>query len=379
MKKIAAKIGILGGGQLARMLAQVLHKWGLAPYIYCQKPHEPAVSLAEDIYLGSFDDYEKLKHFFTQCDVVTIENEFIDAHLLARIVDESATPCYPSAQAFAQIDDKIKEKSFFENLGIPVPAYSVIETKEDIDTFFQDYGPEIILKIAKGGYDGYGNKKIQSPQEAYKVLEELGSKTFLLEERLLLKKEMAVQVVGGENDFLCYPLVETIQENHICTMTVTTKTLDQAPQYQKIREYALSAARALKTRGIFAFEFFETEDGRLLINESAPRVHNSGHYTIEGCPTSQFENHLRSILNLPLGSCQLLHEITVMQNLLGQRDGITELQVAPEILEDPTSTLHIYGKKDVRSGRKMGHLTSWGSDLSLLKKKVQNYQKDIHL
>jgi len=238
-----------------------------------------------------------------------------------------------------------------------------------------------MLKSSKGGYDGYGNETVQDIDEAVVAYENLGGNSdrdILAEAFVDFTKELAVQVARNETGHVVYPCCETVQENHICVAVKSPAPVDQSIQ-SKAQELAVKATEAIKGKGIFAFEFFLKENGELILNESAPRPHNSGHYTIEGCVTSQFENHVRAVLGLPLGSAGLRSPAVSMINLLGTDEHDAQVDNAFEALKAAGGHLHIYGKLDSRPGRKMGHFTLLGDDVEETYNKAQRLTKEIFI
>lgn len=357
------RVGFLGAGQLAKMSALKALEMGLQIAGYSDRPDsEPMHHLCPNMFYGSFEDVEAMINFAKTCDVITLENEFIDSSILQKVQQESGTPIYPSPESFAKIENKFIEKQTFEQAGLAVTPYKLITSKEDLISFGMQYGWPFMLKSSKGGYDGYGNAKVDNLEEAWDAYLALGAKDgrdVMAEAFIPYTHELAVQVASNGIDHVVYPCCETIQEHHICTAVVTPARISDTIQ-KKAQEFALTAMQALATRGIVAFEFFLTEDGSLLLNESAPRPHNSGHYSIEGCVSSQFENHVRAVLGLDLGSTELIRPAAVMINLLGthNRDAITELP--KNMLKTEHGHLHIYGKLTSKIGRKMGHFTLLG-------------------
>ena len=359
------RIGFLGAGQLAKMSALKAYELGIQVAGYSDRADsEPMHHLCPNMFTGSFDDVDAMIDFAKTCDLITLENEFIDSNILQKVQTESGTPIYPSPESFAKIENKFIEKKTFEQAGIPVTPYKLIQSKEDLLSFGQEHGWPFILKSSKGGYDGYGNAKVDDINNAWDAFMSLGAKDnreVIAEAFIPFTHELAIQVASNGKEQVVYPCCETIQENHICTAVITPARISSDIQ-QKAQNYALMAMDALDTRGIVAFEFFLTKDGMLMLNESAPRPHNSGHYSIEGCITSQFENHVRAVLGLELGSTKLTKPAAVMINLLGThtRDAVAE--IPKSTLETEHAHLHMYGKLQSKIGRKMGHFTLLGED-----------------
>ena len=259
------------------------------------------------------------------------------------------------------IGDKITEKESFEKAGIKVVPFRRVASLNDILNFAQTHGFPVVLKSAKGGYDGYGNVTIKNPNELHDQFSKLKG-DLLVEAFIPFEKELAITIARNKNDeVVFYPIAHTIQENHICHFVSVPAEISSSIEEQ-IKEAAKSAMKAIDAVGIFAFEFFLGKNGELYLNESAPRPHNSGHYSIEGCITSQFNNHVRSVLNLPLGKTNLRSPEVLMLNLLGTKNGIAELSPLATFQNITDGHLHLYGKKESKVGRKMGHFTLLGVD-----------------
>lgn len=360
------KIGFLGAGQLARMSAVQAFRFGIQVAVFSDRPEkEPVQFMTPFSYTGSFDSVEELTEFAKTCDVITLENEFISSEVLKEVRDKSGVPMFPPPESFALIENKLIEKQTFEKAGIPVTPYKLITSAKDLTDFGTEFGWPYLLKSSKGGYDGYGNKTVHNPEEAARAFDELGgnsNRDILAEAFVDFTHELAVQVARNEQGTVVYPCCKTIQKNHICVEVLSPAPVAALLQ-KKAQDLAVKAAEAIDGKGIFAFEFFLTSTGEILLNESAPRPHNSGHYTIEGCITSQFENHVRAVLGLPLGSTEMIRPVAVMINLLGTQNRPSAAENIGEALAQTNGHLHMYGKIDSKTGRKMGHYTLLGDDL----------------
>lgn len=367
MKSISSTytIGFLGAGQLARMSALQAFRFGMQVAVFSDRSEtEPAELLTPLSYKGSFDDPDSIMEFAKRCNVISLENEFIDSEVLRAVQNESGTPIWPSPESFSLIENKLIEKQTFENAGIPVTPYAVVKNRGDMEQFGDKHGWPLLLKSSKGGYDGYGNETAGNPDEAETAFKKLGGEAgneILAEVFVDFRCELAVQVARNETGHVVYPCCETVQENHICTAVITPARVPAEIQ-KRAQELAVRAAETINGKGIFAFEFFLTNSGKLLLNESAPRPHNSGHYSIEGCITSQFENHVRAVCGLPLGSPTLVKPAAVMINLLGTHNRDAQFDHCQNALAEPNGYLHSYGKLRSKPGRKMGHLTLLGND-----------------
>ncbi|NBC65403.1 MAG: 5-(carboxyamino)imidazole ribonucleotide synthase [Bacteroidetes bacterium] len=358
-------IGFLGAGQLARMSSLQAFRYGMQVAVFSDRPEdEPVQFMTPHSYSGSFDEVDSMLEFAKACDVITLENEFIDSAILSELQERSGTPIYPSPKSFSLIENKLIEKQTFEDAGIPVTPYKIVKSKKDLKEFGEKHGWPYLLKSSKGGYDGYGNETVKDLDSALEAFENLGGnkdRDILAEAFVDFTHELAVQVARNETGHVVYPCCETVQENHICVAVKSPAPVEKSIQ-KRARELAVKATEAIDAKGIFAFEFFLTTSGDVLLNESAPRPHNSGHYTIEGCITSQFENHVRAVCGLPLGDTDLMRPAVAMINLLGTQKRDAQIEHAEKAVSESNGHLHFYGKLDSKVGRKMAHYTLLGDD-----------------
>jgi 5-(carboxyamino)imidazole ribonucleotide synthase len=355
-------LGILGSGQLARMSAVAASDFGIETHIYdSEKGLSPAEQLAAKTIKGSFSDKNAILEFCKYCDIVTLENEFIEQDILNAIDEIHPGKLFPTSKTFQLIGDKISEKKTFEKAGLKVAPFKKVESIDDLRNFAKEYGYPFVLKSAKGGYDGYGNATIKNENEIAEKFPLLKGEK-LAEAFIPYEKELAVMVARNlRGEMQVYPVAHTMQENHICHYVVVPADISKNV-HDEIVQSAKKAMIAIDAVGIFAFEFFLTKNGELYLNESAPRPHNSGHYSIEGCTTSQFHNHIRSVLNMPLGSSDLRAPFAIMLNLLGTQNGEANLKNSADFLSVNDGHLHLYGKKMSKPGRKMGHFTLLGKN-----------------
>lgn len=360
------KLGFLGAGQLARMSALQAFRYGIQIGVFSDRAeNEPVQFMTPFSKAGSFDSVTDLADFAGTCDLLTLENEFISSEILKEVQAQSGTPIYPSPESFALIENKLIEKQTFEKAGIPVTPYALVENEAALTEFGDKHDWPFMLKSSKGGYDGYGNETVENIEEAKTAFDKLGGNKghdIIAEAFADFTHELAVQVARNETGHMVYPCCETVQKDHICVAVKSPAPVDATIQ-KNAQELAIRATEAIDGKGIFAFEFFLQPDGNLLLNESAPRPHNSGHYTIEGCVTSQFENHVRAVLGLPLGSAELRTPSVAMINLLGTDRRDAQVDGALEALKTGDGHLHVYGKLDSKVGRKMAHYTLLGEDM----------------
>jgi len=349
-------IGILGDGQLSMMMAQAYRKLGGKTFIYGASDSGPGSIAADKVFVGGSDDIESLSAFFNAVDIVTLENEFYDSKLLSHVSERCETAIYPDPKRFGLIEDKLSEKQFFQSLGVSLADFLEIKDAQDI--------PETAgyLKLAKGGYDGIGTYSVADKKAATKVFETIKSAgTVLFEKKVNFKKELSLLAVSDGNELVFYPIVETYQEDGTCRYVSypagVSSDIETEAQSQVGR-----IMKKLDTRGIFAFELFLTEDDQLILNESAPRPHNSGHITMDSMDCSQFENHMRAVSGLPLKQPTPQKESMLMVNLLGTQTGKFDAEAVTEQLTGSESSVTLYQKRENRVKRKMGHFNIWGDD-----------------
>lgn len=373
------KIGILGGGQLAKMIIEENSKFGFAFKIFSEFPNSPAGMICKEEVVGEFRDLDKLKEFADDCDIITLENEFIDSKYL-KYIESLNKKIYPTSKIIAMIQDKLTQKINLQNLGIPIADFSEVNSIEDINQFISFHKYPVILKSRTMGYDGKGNFKIDDESQienAYQILSQRGK--LMCESFVDFKRELAIQIVRNiSGEKVIYQVVETIQKNHICKLVKASKSFNNKIS-QQIKGIAEKIIDSFDYVGVLAIELFQMDNNDILVNELAPRVHNSGHYTIEGCVTSQFENHIRAILNFPLGSTEMYSENAVMLNIIGDRNAKSHLQNYEPVLKGEKTFLHIYGKEETKIGRKMGHITMLGNEMSSLLFKASEIDNNLKI
>lgn len=342
-------IGIIGGGQLGRMSAVAAAELGYRCHVYCPDKHAPATEVAFATTIGTYDDRAALERFISAVDVVTFEFENIpheSVKLLAR-----HRPVRPSWEVLKISQNRLREKRCVEELGIGTAAYQAIYSVDDLKTAVESIGTPGVLKTTELGYDGKGQIKIESDTKLKKAWQQLGTHEAIYEQFVPFERELSVIVArsaSGEPP-VTYPVVENIHRDHILHRTIAPAEVSDAV-IKDAAAIATRIAEAIELEGIVAVELFHTQDDTLLVNELAPRPHNSGHWTQDGCLTSQFEQHIRAICGLPLGNTTVLAP-TEMLNLIGyEADGWRQY------LSNPSAKLHLYGKRIARPGRKMGHV-----------------------
>lgn len=357
---VAPTVGIIGGGQLAKMLGQSASQLGLQTVVLSEQTSCPAASAVTRVIKGSADDLESLYELAAASDVMTLENEFVDADLL-RELESAGHKVSPGSATMRVVQDKLLQKNALREAGLAVPEFVDTPSKEALAAAIQKLGLPLVLKKRRNGYDGKGNFTIRREEEIDHAWDTLnGDANALFAEGFVsFKAELAVMIArSASQGAIAYPVVETRQQHHICfsvSAPISNPALARA-----VTDTATRAIEAVNGIGVFGVELFATADDRIVVNELAPRVHNSGHYTIEACECSQFENHLRAILGWPLGSPKMRANAAVMINLLGAGKGSGAPHGIEKALAKPGAHVHVYGKSTSAYLRKMGHLTMIG-------------------
>ena len=343
-------IGILGGGQLGRMLSLAAARLGLETHIYSDEPDVPAFDVSAFSTVGSFADEAALSEFASSVDVVTCEFENVPARALE--IAGKKVPVHPPAKAFAVAQDRLVEKDFMRKLGIQVADYADVHDEQSLRDALTHVQLPAILKTRRFGYDGKGQALVRNEAEALAALTALRGQPALIEPLVAFEREISVLVVRGADGTLkFYDPVENVHQNGILAVSrVPARIHDDCAE--EARRIAGKVAEALGHIGVLCVEMFQREEApRLLVNEIAPRVHNSGHWTIDACLVSQFENHIRAIAGWPLGDTER-HSDAVMTNLIG-----ADVERWRELAAEEGVAVHLYGKAEARPGRKMGHTT----------------------
>jgi len=355
-------VGMVGAGQLARMTHQAAIALGQSLRILAQSAQDGAALVAADVVIGEHTSYEDVHAFAAGCDVVTFDHEHVPTDLI-RSLTAAGHAVYPAADALVHAQDKLVMRAALSKAGVPCPAWATVSSAEDVAAFGDQYGWPVVLKAARGGYDGRGVWTVPDATSAETLIEP--GRAYLVEERVSIRRELAALVARSPfGQVAVWPVVETVQEDGICVQVIAPAPGLSAELAGQGALLAVRLADELGVVGVLAVEMFETEDG-LLVNELAMRPHNSGHWTIEGSRTSQFEQHLRAVLDYPLGSPSMTVPWAVMANILGGPDGGMALdeRVHHAMARWPDVKLHLYGKAP-RPGRKVGHVTALGTDLA---------------
>jgi len=365
-------VGMVGGGQLSRMTHQAGIGLGLSLRVLADAAHDSAALVAAGTVVGEHTSLADLGAFAAGCQVLTFDHEHVPNGLVEALED-AGHQVHPGSVALRHAQDKIVMRERLAGLGVPVPPFTPVRTQRDVEGFGAHVGWPLVLKAATGGYDGKGVWVVRSPDEAQQVLE--GGVRLLAEQLVPLRREIAAVVARSPyGQAAAWPVVETVQADGVCVEVVAPApglSQEAAVQAQGL---ALRLADELDVVGVLAVELFETVNGTLLVNELAMRPHNSAHWTIEGSRTSQFEQHLRAVLDYPLGATCMTAPVVVMANVLGADDGGNdgELDRRLHLLlgHDPALKVHLYGKT-VRPGRKIGHVTALGDDLDDVRERAR--------
>jgi 5-(carboxyamino)imidazole ribonucleotide synthase len=363
-------VGMVGAGQLARMTHQAAIALGQSLRILAETPDDGAALAAPDVVVGDYRSLDDLRAFARGCDVVTFDHEHVpNEHLVALAADGVTVHPSPAALQYAQ--DKQAMRQRLTELGVPCPRWAPVATPADVESFAGDVGWPIILKATRGGYDGKGVWQVSELDEAEDVLD-LGVE-LIAEERVQIVRELAADVARSPyGQGAVWPVVETVQRDGICVEVIAPAPGLDAELAEHAQALALRIAAELDVIGVLAVELFETADG-LLVNELAMRPHNSAHWTIEGSITSQFEQHLRAVLDYPLGSTAPIAPVAVMANLLGGPDDIVPKGIDERMhhlmARWPDVKVHLYGKQ-FRPGRKVGHVTALGDELAPVRRRA---------
>lgn len=350
-----ATIGVLGGGQLGRMMAVTARQMGYRIVVLDPSARCPTGQVSDGVVVGALDDVDCAKHLARQVDVITLDTEHVPADLLEEL--EAIVPVRPAASVLRTIQDRLVQKQFLDRIGLPQAKWA---PADDLEAALQIVGRPAIVKVRRSGYDGKGQHRVDETTDAKSITAKLRGEPAVVEEVVRFVREVSVVLardVRGEHKI--YPIAENVHRRHILHTTRVPAPMPDA-QRRRAEEIAVKVADSLAHVGVMAVEMFELADDRLLVNEIAPRTHNSGHYTYGACATSQFEQHVRAICGLPLGDPRALTG-AVMVNLIGDL-----WQAGPppweHVLALPEARLHLYGKDLAAPGRKMGHVVLLDDD-----------------
>ena len=354
----SARVGMIGAGQLARMTQRAAIDLAVRLEVLAATEDDPAAAIGTPHLIGPPDDRVLIRELAAGNDAVTLDHELVPNDVLSELIDEGHR-VVPDPAALIYAQDKLIASSRLWEAGVPIPRFRAVDDAANVEAFASETGWPVVLKAIRMGYDGRGVVVVDNARDAATVLAEGGP--WMAEEMVDLAMELAVLVARRPSgDAITYPLVETIQVDGICHELVMPARVDDETSERAI-DLALDLVGAIDAAGIVAVEMFLTTDGRILVNEFAMRPHNSGHATIEGCVTSQFHNHLRAVLDWPLGDTSMRAPAAAMVNILGEGDGDLAMRSLPAALEVAGASIHLYGKAE-RAGRKIGHVTALGDD-----------------
>jgi len=354
---LATKIGIIGGGQLGKMMILEAKKMGMVINILDPEENCPSSSIADCHIVGGLKDADAIKKLAEISDVVTYEIEHINVDALFEI-EKTGKPVYPTPASLKIIQNKLSQKTRLIEEGVPSPDLLAVGSPDDLRRAGEKFGYPMMVKACLGGYDGKGNFLIKSADQAEEAFEALGGNDLMVESFVDFTMEISVLACRGRNgEIAVYPVAQNDHENEVLNETRVPANISAETSKQAM-DVARRVMEIFEGVGMFCVEMFVLRDGSVSVNEIAPRPHNSGHYTIEACSSSQFDNHIRAVAGMPLGDTSLIKPV-VMRNLLGDagEDGRAVVTGVDEVLAIPGARLHIYGKAEVKPKRKMGHIT----------------------
>jgi 5-(carboxyamino)imidazole ribonucleotide synthase len=366
-------IGIVGGGQLGRMLTLAAVPLGFQVVVLDPTPNCPAAQVGAKQIEGSLRSKQALQELGKRADYITFEIEHLDTSALEAIGNK---PIRPSLKTVRLIQDKFGQKEFLQKNGVKIARFKKTDTIEQAKKELANFG-QIFLKTRHDAYDGRGNFSVKNIPQLEEAWKQLAGRRLYVEETIDFASELSIIVARDiRGSIKTYPLTETVHQRSICLETLTPARVEDTVR-QRAEKLAVKTAETLEGAGVFGIEMFLDKNGEVLINEIAPRVHNSGHYTIETCSTSQFEQHIRAITGLPLGHTGLTSPSAVMINILGERNGSTHIKGLDKALRHPQTSVHLYGKSPTKIDRKMGHITATGKTLVQARRRARSARKEI--
>ena len=364
-------VGIIGGGQLARMCAAPAAELALTLSVFAESDDAAAALVVPHAPVGDYRDAEQVREWARGCDVVTFDHEHVPAGVLAALeADGVALHPRPSALRFAQ--DKLAMRQRLSDLDVPCPAWAPVSTSDELSAFGEQHGWPLVLKTPTGGYDGKGVMLVRTPDDADAWFAQADGAPLLAEEAVAFEREIAVMIARSPSGQVAvWPVVETVQVDGICTEVLAPAPDLSDDAAERITSAAIRIARELDVTGVMAVELFDLGGGEFVVNELAMRPHNSGHWSMDGSVTGQFEQHLRAVLDLPLGDTRARAPWTVMGNVLGGEYEELYPTYKHLMARDPGLKIHLYGK-GVRPGRKIGHVNVFGDDLVGLRARARH-------
>ena len=360
-------MGIAGGGQLARMMHQAAIPLGIDVRLLAEGPDVSAAQVIPDTIVGDYRELDMLRRFADGCDAITFDHEHVPTKYLEELGEFAVVRPGPTALVYAQ--DKADMREYLSDFGVSCPVFAVCDDASQAIAFGEEQGWPIILKTSRGGYDGKGVWKVDGPDEILEVFANkptvsAGERVRIVAEEFIdfVRELSALVVRAPSGQVVAYPISQTTQENGICVETVTPAPGLDEERAAELQVMAINVATELGVVGVLAVELMEARDGRIVVNELAMRPNNTGHWSIDGAVTSQFENHIRAVLDLPLGSPELRDDVVVMRNVLGGAEPDLTGALQHVFARDRAVHVHLYGKTVV-PGRKVGHVTCTGTDV----------------
>lgn len=376
--KYPETIGIVGGGQLGRMLTLAALPLGFRVVVIDPGTNSPAAQVGAEEITANLYDTAALEELAQRTDHITVEIEHLDADALEALAAQGYE-INPAPKTIKLIQDKYQQKEFLHKANVPVAPFAALTDVASAKKALKKFGGKMLIKTRHGAYDGRGNMVVSSDNDINKAFELFSDKKLYAEGFVPFEKELAVMVARSKKgDVALYPIVQTVHERNICLEVMAPAPVNDVVR-AKAESVALRVANLLEGAGTFGIEMFLTSDGDVLVNEIAPRVHNSGHYTTEACRTSQFEQHVRAIAGLPLGDTSMVVPAASMVNILGEHNHPTEVIGLDEVLDIPHVSVHLYGKSPTKVDRKMGHITATGDDVAVAKKRARSARKKLSI
>jgi 5-(carboxyamino)imidazole ribonucleotide synthase len=365
-------VGVIGGGQLARMMDEAATALGLRLRLLAEGPETSAATVVHDVTVGDYTDPAVVKAFAAGCDVITFDHEHVPTGLLHEL-EESGIAVRPGPEALVHAQDKVVMRDRLSAFGAPCPTYRVVPDAAALIAFGDEIGWPVIAKTSRGGYDGKGVWRLDGPSEADRPFQGVADGVAMIAEEFVdFRRELSALVARSPSgQAVAYPVSESVQRNGICVETTTPAPDLDDERTVEIQRLALSIAHELRVVGILAVELMERPDGGVVVNELAMRPHNTGHWSIDGAHTSQFENHLRAVVDLPLGDPAAREPVTVMVNVLGGSVADLSSALLHCFARDRRLRVQLYGK-EVRPGRKVGHVTAYGRDLADVRQRARH-------
>ena len=384
-------VGVVGGGQLGRMLGEAAAPLGVELVVADPTPDCPAAPVVRDQLVGGFEDESTVRELAARADLLTFEIELADPDVLERVTEETDTPVHPAPETLRIIQDKLVQKRRLADAGVPVPEFRGVDTADELREACEELGYPAMLKARTSGYDGRGNVPVAGPEDVEAAMADIAGPA-MVEEMVDFERELAVMGCLGDGERDTFPVTETIHREEILRESVAPARAKESVR-ERAREVARDVLDVMEGRGVFGIELFQTgeprsgserssgqrpPEGEILLNEIAPRPHNSGHWTIEGCHTSQFEQHVRAVLGEPLGTTEI-RDPTVSANVLGDIKKRQDAVLSGEetVLSTERAHLHWYGKREVYPLRKMGHVTMTGDDREQLLADVRGLRDEL--